>query len=76
MGVRIFVAALCASHEEVLQLPANISIGDGSPELKFQTSLTLSMEGTCWLADGGREGIRTLDLSVANAALSQLSYAP
>ncbi len=25
---------------------------------------------------GGREGIRTLDLSVANAALSQLSYAP
>jgi hypothetical protein len=26
--------------------------------------------------DGGREGIRTLDLSVANAALSQLSYAP
>ncbi len=34
---------------------------------------------TCALpreADGGREGIRTLDLSVANAALSQLSYAP
>ena len=29
-----------------------------------------------WLGDGGREGIRTLDLSVANAALSQLSYAP
>ena len=27
-------------------------------------------------ANGGREGIRTLDLSVANAALSQLSYAP
>ena len=26
--------------------------------------------------NGGREGIRTLDLSVANAALSQLSYAP
>src|SRR5437879_8877914 len=25
---------------------------------------------------GGREGIRTLDLSVANAPLSQLSYAP
>ena len=25
---------------------------------------------------GGREGIRTLGLSVANAALSQLSYAP
>jgi hypothetical protein len=25
---------------------------------------------------GGREGIRTLDLSVANAALCQLSYAP
>jgi hypothetical protein len=29
-----------------------------------------------WNNDGGREGIRTLDLSVANAALSQLSYAP
>jgi hypothetical protein len=28
------------------------------------------------LSTGGREGIRTLDLSVANAALSQLSYAP
>jgi hypothetical protein len=28
------------------------------------------------LGFGGREGIRTLDLSVANAALSQLSYAP
>jgi hypothetical protein len=28
------------------------------------------------IIDGGREGIRTLDLSVANAALSQLSYAP
>ena len=28
------------------------------------------------MKDGGREGIRTLDLSVANAALSQLSYAP
>jgi hypothetical protein len=27
-------------------------------------------------SSGGREGIRTLDLSVANAALSQLSYAP
>jgi hypothetical protein len=26
--------------------------------------------------NGGREGIRTLGLSVANAALSQLSYAP
>jgi hypothetical protein len=26
--------------------------------------------------DGGDEGIRTLDLSVANAALSQLSYIP
>ena len=25
---------------------------------------------------GGREGIRTLDLGVANAALSQLSYSP
>ena len=25
---------------------------------------------------GGREGIRTPDLSVANAALSQLSYTP
>ena len=25
---------------------------------------------------GGDEGIRTLDLSVANAALSQLSYIP
>jgi hypothetical protein len=29
-----------------------------------------------WGEFGGREGIRTLDLSVANAALSQLSYAP
>ena len=28
------------------------------------------------LGDGGREGIRTLGLSVANAALSHLSYAP
>jgi hypothetical protein len=28
------------------------------------------------ITGGGREGIRTLDLSVANAALSQLSYAP
>jgi hypothetical protein len=33
--------------------------------------------GTGWKGmAGGREGIRTLDLSVANAALSQLSYAP
>ncbi len=30
----------------------------------------------CEAASGGREGIRTLGLSVANAALSQLSYAP
>src|SRR5213076_679636 len=32
--------------------------------------------GRLRVASGGREGIRTLDLSVANAALSQLSYAP
>ena len=28
------------------------------------------------LVDGGSEGARTLDLRVANAALSQLSYEP
>jgi hypothetical protein len=33
-------------------------------------------QGETEFGDGGREGIRTLDLSVANAALSQLSYAP
>ena len=42
-------------------------------------ALGLGNRGTGWAAPqriGGREGIRTLDLSVANAALSQLSYAP
>ena len=38
--------------------------------LRFQNQLFWT------IIDGGREGIRTLDLSVANAALSQLSYAP
>ena len=29
-----------------------------------------------WMEFGGREGDRTLDLGVANAALSHLSYSP
>jgi hypothetical protein len=33
-------------------------------------------EGCSTKVIGGREGARTLGLSVANAALSQLSYAP
>ncbi len=41
-------------------------IGNDEKQALGQTSLSF----------GGREGIRTLDLSVANAALSQLSYAP
>lgn len=32
--------------------------------------------GFAWLSFGGLEGDRTLDLCVANAALSQLSYEP
>ena len=32
--------------------------------------------GAVSLEDGGDEGDRTLDLGIANAALSQLSYVP
>ena len=46
--------------------------------LKWLTRLTYSIPKswlTC-LESGGREGIRTLGLLVANEALSQLSYSP
>jgi hypothetical protein len=32
--------------------------------------------GSCWNSNGGAEGDRTLDLRIANATLSQLSYRP
>ena len=33
-------------------------------------------EQSAWSIGGGDEGDRTLDLGIANAALSQLSYVP
>ena len=33
-------------------------------------------ESSAWSIGGGDEGDRTLDLGIANAALSQLSYVP
>ena len=50
--------------------PKDLGIAD-----KYE-SLEISMETEKVWKDGGGKGIRTLDPSVANAVLSQLSYAP
>jgi hypothetical protein len=49
---------------------------DDSRTLHFNILRESRKEGCSTKVTGGREGARTLGLSVANAALSQLSYAP
>ena len=47
-----------------------------SPQLQKKTDLLKSKYALASLFSGGPEGDRTLDLRVANAALSQLSHEP
>ena len=42
----------------------------------YWLDITISSPGGEFEVSGGAEGDRTLDLSIANAALSQLSYGP
>ena len=46
--------------------------------MRYTDTLALAIGSKCfvYLSYGGLEGDRTLDLRVANAALSQLSYEP
>jgi hypothetical protein len=44
--------------------------------LRRHSLYPLSYRGVPQLDDGGGEGDRTLDLRIANATLSQLSYSP
>ncbi len=46
------------------------------PQLKKKTDLPKSNDALASLFSGGPEGDRTLDLQIANLALSQLSYGP
>ena len=70
--LRILLLTLGALHEDL----APSSLGEAADQAAALATLDYTSKKKTVKDFGGREGIRTLDLSVANAALSQLSYAP